>query len=147
MITIFKNKRDIPDDMDYVELNDVFFNQNTVLKLDDRASVIVEKIDASRLIGKYKIESKFNGVTLDVDCLSTGCKTVLNVLYFPDKVFCLKECGDNALAVLYALEAGAVYSDYAVIPFDMNGVKVYDKKGMREISKYEELKEWWNNEE
>ena len=147
MITIFKNKRDIPDDMDYVELNDVFFNQNTVLKLDDRASVIVEKIDASRLIGKYKIESKFNGVTLDVDCLSTGCKTVLNVLYFPDKVFCLKECGDNALAVLYALEAGAVYSDYAVIPFYMNGVKVYDKKGMRAISKYEELKEWWNNEE
>ncbi len=147
MITIFKNKRDIPDDMDYVELNDVFFNQNTVLKLDDRASVIVEKIDASRLIGKYKIESKFNGVTLDVDCLSTGCKTVLNVLYFPDKVFCLKECGDNALAVLYALEAGAVYSDYAVIPFDMNGVKVYDKKGMRAIFKYEELKEWWNNEE
>ena len=147
MITIFKNKRDIPDDMDYVELNDVFFNQNTVLKLDDRASVIVEKIDSSRLIGKYKIESKFNGVTLDVDCLSTGCKTVLNVLYFPDKVFCLKECGDNALAVLYALEAGAVYSDYAVIPFDMNGVKVYDKKGMRAIFKYEELKEWWNNEE
>ena len=147
MITIFKNKRDIPDDMDYVELNDVFFNQNTVLKLDDRASAIVEKIDASRLIGKYKIESKFNGVTLDVDCLSTGCKTVLNVLYFPDKVFCLKECGDNALAVLYALEAGAVYSDYAVIPFDMNGVKVYDKKGMRAIFKYEELKEWWNNEE
>lgn len=147
MITIFKNKRDIPDDMDYVELNDVFFNQNTVLKLDDRASVIVEKIDASRLIGKYKIESKFNGVTLDIDCLSTGCKTVLNVLYFPDKVFCLKECGDNALAVLYALEAGAVYSDYAVIPFDMNGVKVYDKKGMRAIFKYEELKEWWNNEE
>ena len=147
MITIFKNKRDLPDDMDYVELNDVFFNQNTVLKLDDRASVIVEKIDASRLIGKYKIESKFNGVTLDVDCLSTGCKTVLNVLYFPDKVFCLKECGDNALAVLYALEAGAVYSDYAVIPFDMNGVKVYDKKGMRAIFKYEELKEWWNNEE
>ena len=63
MITIFKNKRDIPGDMDYVELNDLFFNQNTVSKLDDRANAIVEKIDASKLIGKYKMESKFNGVT------------------------------------------------------------------------------------
>lgn len=147
MITIFKNKNDIPSDMDYVELNDVFFNQNTVSKLDDRANVIVEKIDASKLIGKYKIESKFNGVALDIDCLSTGCKTVLNVLYFPEKAFCLKECGDNALEVLYALDAGAVYSDYAIIPFDMKDVRVSDQNGIRVISDYEELKEWWNNEE
>ena len=133
--------------MDYVELNDVFFNQNTVSKLDDRANAIVEKIDASKLIGKYKIESKFNGVALDIDCLSTGCKTVLNVLYFPEKAFCLKECGDNALEVLYELEAGAVYSDYAIIPFDMKDVRVSDQNGIRVISDYEELKEWWNNEE
>lgn len=147
MITIFKNKRDIPGDMDYVELNDLFFNQNTVSKLDDRANAIVEKIDASKLIGKYKMESKFNGVTLDIDCLSTGCKTVLNVMYFPNKVFCMKECGDNALEVLYGLETGAVYSDYAIIPFDMETVKVSDKNEVRVISDYEELKEWWNNEE
>ena len=147
MITLFKIKKDIPDDMHYVELKDVYFNQNTVSVLDDRAGAIVEKIDASRLIGKYKIESKFNGVTLDIDCLSTGCKTVLNVLYFPEKVFCLKECGDNALEVLYSLEAGTVYSDYAIIPFDMDKVKVSDKNGTRIISDYEELKEWWNNEE
>lgn len=146
MITIYKNKKDIPDNMDYVELNDVFFNHNTVSKLDDRAKVIVEKIDHSRLIGKYKIESKFNGVTLDVDCLSTGCKTVLNVMFFPDKVFCIKECGDNALEVLYKLEDGAVYSDYAVIPFEMDKVRVFEGERARIISDYEELKEWWENE-
>ena len=146
MITIFKDKKDIPSDKEYVELNDVFFNQKTVSRIDDKASAIVEKIDASKLIGKYKMESKFNGVTLDIDCLSTGCKTVLNVLYYPDKVFCLKECGDNALEVLYGLEDGAVYSDYAVIPFDMNEVNVSDLYGTRVISDYEELKEWWNNE-
>lgn len=146
MITIYKNKKDIPDNMKYVELNDVFFNQNTVSKLDDRAKVIVEKIDNSRLIGKYKIESKFNGVTLDIDCLSTGCKTVLNVMFFPDKVFCIRECGDNALEVLYKLEDGAVYSDYAVIPFEMDKVRVFEGERARIISDYEELKEWWENE-
>lgn len=147
MITIFKDKKDIPSNMEYIELNDVFFNQNTVSKLDERARAIVEKIDNSKLIGKYKMESKFNGVTLDIDCLSTGCKTVLNVLYFPCKVFCLKECGDNALEVLYGLEDGAVYSDYAIIPFDIYDVKVFDKNGLKVISDYEELKEWWSDEE
>ena len=29
MITIFKDKRDIPGDMEYIELNDLFFNQNS----------------------------------------------------------------------------------------------------------------------
>lgn len=147
MITIYKNKKDIPEDMDYVELNDVFFNQNTVSRLDDRANDIVEQIDASKLMGKFKIKSKFSGVILDVDRLSTGCKTVLNVMYFPDKVFCLKECGDNALEILYGLESGAVYSDYAIISFDMEKVKVSDENGVKVVSDYEKLKEWWSDEE
>ena len=47
--------------------------------------------------------------------------SLLNVIYFPDKVFCLKECGDNALEVLYGLKDGAVYSDYEVIVEGLNG--------------------------
>lgn len=147
MLVIYKNKEDIPYNMEYVELNDIFFNKNTVMKLDERAKIIVEQIDEAKLVSRYKIESKFNGVTLDVDCLSTGCKTVLNVLYFPNKVFCLKECGENALEVLYSLDYGSVYSDYAVIPFEMGKVEVHSKTASKIIEDYEELKEWWNNEE
>lgn len=146
MISIYKDKKDIPENREYVELNDIFFNKNTVLVLDDRAKIVIEKIDEAELDGKFKIKSKFNGVTLDIDCLSTGCKTVLNVMYFPEKVFCLKECGDNAVEVLYALDKGYVYSDYAVIPFDMETVQVYSGNETKVINDYEELKEWWNNE-
>lgn len=146
MITIYKSKKDIPQGMEYVELNDVFFNQNTAEKLDKRADDIISRIDDSKLLGKFKIESKFNRVILDVDCLSTGCKTVLNVMYFPDKVFCIKECGDNALEILYGLDEGAVYSDYAVIPFEMQRVLAYSDGNKRIIDDYEELKEWWEDE-
>ena len=86
-------------------------------------------------------------MTLDIDNLSTGCKTVLNVMYFPKKIFCLKECGDNALDVLYHLEQGSVYSDYAVIPFTMDAVEVVSSLGKAVIDNYEELKEWWSSEE
>ncbi|MCI8281093.1 MAG: DUF4869 domain-containing protein [Lachnospiraceae bacterium] len=147
MITIFKNRKDIPQDMEYVELNDIYFNQNTARKLDDRASKVIGIIDGAKLISKYKICSKFNDTVLDVDKLSAGCKTVLNVLYNPDKVFCLKECGNNALEVLYKLEEGNVYSDYALIPFEMAAVIVQTSSGKKEICGYEELKEWWCNEE
>ncbi len=147
MITIFKNKNDIPQDVEYVELNDIYFNQNTARKLDERAKKVIGIIDGAKLISKYKICSKFNDIVLDVDKLSAGCKTVLNVLYNPDKVFCLKECGNNALEVLYHLEAGNVYSDYALIPFEMAAVSVQASSGKKEICDYEELKEWWRYEE
>lgn len=146
MITIFKDKKDIPREIEYVELNDLFFNQNTVLRLDERAEAVIEQVDQAKPAGKFKIISKFNGVTLDVDCLSTGCKTVLNVMYFPDKVFCMKECGDNALETLYNLDSGSVYSDYAVIPFTMGTVTTYSDGIRKEIDDYEELKEWWSDE-
>lgn len=147
MITIFKDKKDIPQDMEYVELNDVFFNQNTASVLDGKAEKIIEAIDGSKLISKFKICSRFDGVTLDIDRLSAGCKTVLNVLYYPEKVFCLKECGSNALEILYRLEDGHIYSDYALIPFEMTAVVVQTKSGKKVIDDYEELKEWWNDEE
>lgn len=147
MITIFKNKKDIPQNMEYVELNDIYFNQNTATKLDDKAEKIVQIIDEAKLISKYKIRSRFDDTILDIDKLSAGCKTVLNVVYNPDKVFCLKECGNNALEVLYGLMSGNVYSDYALIPFEMEAVNVQTSLGQKEISDYEELKEWWGNEE
>lgn len=85
MITIFKNKKDIPQNREYIELNAVFFNQNTATKLDERAVLIINKVDDSKFINKYKIQSKFDGSVLNIDCLSTGCKTILNVLYYPEQ--------------------------------------------------------------
>ncbi|MDE7068654.1 MAG: DUF4869 domain-containing protein, partial [Schaedlerella arabinosiphila] len=75
MITIFKSKADIPEVLELVILNDVYFNKNTFEMLDERAKKIMQEIDGVSMIGKYRIESKFNKVVLDIDRLSTGCKT------------------------------------------------------------------------
>jgi hypothetical protein len=147
VITIFKSKSDIPQELEYVELNDIYFNQNTASMLDEKAKTIIESIDESELVSKYKIRSRFEDITLDTDKLSAGCKTVLNVMYNPKKVFCMKECGNNALEVLFALSSGNVYSDYALIPFEMESVNVQTSSGKKIVNDYEELKEWWENEE
>lgn len=37
-----------------------------------------------------------------------------------------------------------MYSDYAVIPFEMDRVRVQTSTGIKEITDYEELKAWWS---
>ena len=145
MITVYKRKRDIKN-RELVHLNDIFFNQKTVMALDEKAEKIIRLIDQSDMQSNYTIKSRFDGSVLNIDRLSTGCKTVLNILYNPDKVFDIRECGDNALDIIYSLPQGNVYCDYPYISFDMTGVNICDKHGIREIDSYEELKEWWTSE-
>ena len=145
MITVYKKKA-IPKNMELVIFNDVYFNKYTVEMLDEKAEEIIEKIDCSKMLSKYTISSRFNGTALNIDKLSTGCKTVLNILYNPDKVFDICECGDNALDAIYSLPQGNIYCAYPFISFEMEKVTVCDKHGMQEINSYEELKEWWTDE-
>lgn len=148
MITIYKHGQ-IPKSIEIVKLNDVYFNKYTAQMLDNRANAIIEKIDHAELTGPYTIKSRFDETTLNTDKLSSGCKTVLNIMYNPDKVFDIRECGDNALDMIYSLDEGKICCDYPLISFDMTRVNVYDKskKKCREIDDYEELKEWWSGED
>ena len=145
MITIYKKKQ-IPKNMELIVLNDIYFNKFTVSLIDDKAAEIISKIDNSVMLSNYTISSKFDGGVLNIDKLSTGCKTVLNVLYNPDKIFDIRECGDNAIDVLYGLQTGNICCDYPLISFDMIEAKVYTPDGIQTMSSYDELKEWWSNE-
>lgn len=147
MINIYRKKTDFPENLEYVQLNDVYFNEVTFDLLDDRAKKIVERIDETEILSKYKIKSRFGEDILNIDKLSSGCKTVLNVLYNPDKIFWIMECGENALEVLFGLEKGNVYCETSMLPFEFSKVRACAGKDEKEISDYEELKEWWQNEE
>ncbi len=146
MISVYK-KGTVPKTKELILLNDIYFNQHTVSLLDEKAAEIISTIDRSEWLSQYTIRSRFDGMTLNIDKLSTGCKTVLNILYNPEKIFDIRECGDNALDVIYALPEGNVYCDYPLVSFDMTQVRACGKKEVREIDSYEELKEWWQDED
>ena len=55
--------------------------------MDGKATRIIGEVGGSKLIGRFRIQSRFDDVALDIDRLSAGCKTVLNVMYYLDKVF------------------------------------------------------------
>ncbi len=50
MITIFKSKADIPEVLELVILNDVYFNKNTFEMLDERAKKIKDYSAAAVLL-------------------------------------------------------------------------------------------------
>lgn len=144
MIKVYKRKM-VPKDMEIVTGNDVFFNKYTSLMLDGNAKNIIESIDDSVMVDPFYIRSRFDGATLNIDKLSTGCKTVLNIVYNKNKVFDIRECGDNALDVIYHLEEGNIVCEYPLISFNMDKVIAVGKTE-RIIDDYDELMEWWQNE-
>ena len=146
MSTIYRWKF-VPENMKVINENDVFFNRYTSELLDGRASDIIKIIDNSEMQSKYVINSRFDGTLLNVDKLSTGCKTVLNIMYNPDKIIDIRECGENALDVIYALDKGNICSEYPLISFDFEQAEVVDKSGRRIVTDYEELKRWWIGED
>ena len=146
MIKVYK-KRTVPKDQKIIRINDVYFNNTTAQLLDDRAKEIIRQIDESELFDKYSIQSRFDGSKLNIDKLSTGCKTVLNIMYNPDKIFDIAECGENALEVIYSLEDGKVYCDYPMIAFNMKQAEAVDVKNVQIFNEYEALRKWWKNED
>ncbi len=146
MITIYK-KSAIPEMEDVIRFNDLYFNKYTSDLLDGRAKDIIKRIDQSEMLEKYAIMSRFDGTRLNIDRLSTGCKTVLNIMYNSEKIFDICECGENALEVIYSLDTGKVYCDYPMIAFNMEKAQGIDNDGIHEFDDYEDLRTWWKNED
>ena len=146
MITVYKEKA-IPKDMELIKLNDIYFNKFTADKLDDKAADIIRQIDQSEMSDRFYIKSRFDGGILNIDKLSSGCKTVLNIMYNPKKVFDIRECGENAIDIIYGLETGNITCEYPLISFEMEKVMAVDKTGSKEFDSYDTLKEWWSNED
>lgn len=131
-----------------ININDVYFNKYTFGKLDYATSKsIIKEIDGVELTQDFKIISKFTNGVLDLTKLSTGCKTVLNILYNQDKVFNMSECGMNAVALIYNLSVGNVYVDTLVTPLTRNidcDVEVISDRGCCNFKYISELRKWYS---
>lgn len=101
MITIYTNMQQSDDR--FVLNNDAYFNIITsTLPLDEADRKLIKRIDNAIVIDNVKIQSNY-GIGNITD-LSTGCKTVLNIKKNPDKIFCIDECGPNALTEIFKLD-------------------------------------------
>lgn len=110
-LLIFDKKEDVLENgIKLISFNDIYFDGFTSLKDDDFTRRVLSEIDKAH----YNDNTTFIGRTeglgaLNKNLLSTGTKTLLNVVSHPDVCFDICECGNNVLNLLTSLTTGIVY--------------------------------------
>lgn len=115
-----------------IYLNDAWFDYNLEsIKIDDNIKRFMKIIDDSIYIKDDKMYSKFDKeLCINMKNLSTGCKTLINVYYFKNKVFEICECGKNVISEIFKLDKGNVFIPcYIFIPNFNGKVNVFTDNG------------------
>lgn len=105
MIDIYTEKR---DSKDWILQNDLYFNLNTSNEeMSQKEIDLIQQVDNAKLTPGKHIETKYGLGT--IRNLSSGCKTLLNIVKHPDKVVCVEECGPNVLKIIFAMNNIRIY--------------------------------------
>jgi len=136
---------------DVIMCNDYFFSTETynlVLQQKELRDLI-ENIEGVKFIDNRNIISKFNQEYIGLNFISTGCKTVMNILTHPELVFTSDECGINLLEHIYKIKVGSVFMRNIRYPVCNVKNNLMLHVGRKEIffSDTDTMKEWFCNEE
>ena len=105
MIDIYTEKK---ESKDWIIKNDLYFNLNTSNEeMSEKEIDLIRQVDEARLTPDKHIETKYGLGT--IRNLSSGCKTLLNIVKHPEKVVCVEECGANVLKIIFAMDNIKVY--------------------------------------
>ena len=105
MIDIYTNKI---NSKDWILQNDLYFNLNTGNEeMSQKEMDLIWQIDEAKLTPDKHIETKYGLGT--IRNLSSGCKTLINIVKHPDKVVSVEECGPNVLRIIFTMENIKIY--------------------------------------
>ena len=105
MIDIYTKKQ---ESSDWIILNDMYFNLYTSNEeISGYETKLIQQIDKARLTADKHIETKYGLGT--IRNLSSGCKTLLNIVKHPDKVVNVEECGPNVLRIIFTMDNIKIY--------------------------------------
>lgn len=108
-LRVFMFKDEIPRGT-YVHCNDDFFDSNTSLADTQLCRRVLSEIDKAVFVSPVMFTGRTEGYgNLRKDYLSSGTKTLLNIISYPDKCFDVCECGNNVLELLPELTTGMIF--------------------------------------
>ena len=115
---IYRSADEVPEGIRVVTNNNLFFNARTPISNTELTSDILATVDKAR----YNSGFTFIGRTpelgaLNKSMLSTGTKTLLNIISYPDVCFNVVECGLNALCFLPRIKDGYVVWRFPLISY------------------------------
>ena len=136
----------ITNPKDCILFSDDYFDLNLeASELTDLDKSIIYRIDRAKFDDKGDLYSPYG--LMNIYNLSTGTKTLLNIIHFPDRIFNVSGCGPNAIRVLFVLSKDndiTVQSSYGVvIPDSFTVLKINDDT----IKSEDDYYEWWEEYE
>lgn len=141
MIDIYTEKKDAPD---WILKNDLYFNLNTGNEeMTEKEKNLIKQIDDAVLTPDKHIETRYGLGT--IRNLSSGCKTLLNIVKHPEKVVCVEECGPNVLKLIFQMDHIKIYMSrpsFTEIP-DQAELRFNEKEIVTGSTGYHE---WWSRE-
>lgn len=118
-------KKDIPEGMQYVLNNTLFFASSVLPDTEQTREVLQEVENAEYTSPTFFTSHTFDLGAVNIEYLSTGAKTIFNIIANPDICFDIRECGANAQTVILKLKDGNVLlEDYPVQFLDAPTVPV-----------------------
>ena len=141
MIDIYTEKK---DSKDWIIKNDLFFNLNTSNEeMTDKEIALIQQVDNAKLTSDKHIETKYGLGT--IRNLSSGCKTLLNIVKHTEKVVCVEECGPNVLKVIFTMDHIKIYMSRPTLTEIPDNAKIRfnDSDVVTGSAGYNE---WWSKE-
>lgn len=141
MIDIYTEKK---NSKDWILKNDLYFNLNTSNEEMSKEEIeLIREVDDAILTPDKHIETKYGLGT--IRNLSSGCKTLLNIVKHPEKVVCVEECGPNVLKKIFEMDNIKIYMSrpsFMEIPKDVR-LRFNDKEVVVGSAGYHA---WWSKE-
>ena len=98
--------------------NDSFFDAMTCLNKTPLIAYILEKIDKAHVNSELTFIGRTKALgALNKSMLSTGTKTLINIIQHTDKCFDITECGLNALQIIPKIHTGNIIWRYPLISY------------------------------
>lgn len=141
MIDIYTEKK---NSKDWILKNDLYFNLNTSNEEMSKEEIeLIQEVDDAILTPNKHIETKYGLGT--IRNLSSGCKTLLNIVKHPEKVVCVEECGPNVLKKIFEMDNIKIYMSrpsFMEIPKNVR-LRFNDKEVVVGSAGYHA---WWSKE-
>lgn len=123
--------------------NDLFFNTRTCNeKMTSVDIAVMMKIDNAVLKKDNRIETPY-GLGF-ITNLSTGCKTIINILKYPNIVFSVDECGANVVETLFRIDGIKIFMTFPIyIHFRNDTIIRFNNTDV--IKGEDEYYSWWQH--
>ena len=109
MLNVYIRREDIDSNTEIIDKNDIIFNYDlhNNMKVNSLIKRIMKDIDGAEYVSEMDMRSRYGNIT-SMENLSTGCKTVINIINHPEAVINCIECGNNILHKILQLNEGNV---------------------------------------